>query len=197
MPLSDPHVQALHEATRGHPLLLKLSLGLLREGEPVDTVVGQLANGRSAEALFVRIWKRLDDDARTLLMALAVHRSTCYTDAWQAHRPMLDRLIGAELASLGANGGVSVTPHVRELALTHAPADMLPVLHLRAAHLHEVRGEFTVAAWHYAQAGNPHKQFGYGSTIASPRPTRGTPPQPMKSSAASSSATWLMMLGAC
>ncbi len=152
--LNAAECAALHDVTRGHPLLLKLSAMLMREGEPTETIARQLLGERSVEAVFARVWKRLSNDERAFLMALSVFRAPSPADAWQTHAHVLARLIEAELVH-AHDGGVTVTPHIRELVHARIDADALPALHLHAAAIRESRGEFTPAAHHYVQASQP------------------------------------------
>lgn len=153
--LSDSQGIALHQATRGRPLLIKLFMALLRDGDPADDVLRVLAGERSAEALFARMWKKLSDDERALLMALAVFQTPAPADAWVEQQSLMSRLIGMELAQRDEQGGILVAPHMRELIANRIPPEVLPALHVRAANIREARGEFTSAARHYLQAGEP------------------------------------------
>lgn len=153
--VSEAEAEALHTAARGHPMLIKLGAMLMREGEQVGSVVRQLHDARSAQALFVRVWKRLRDDERAVLMALSVFRSPAPMDAWQKHAAVLDRLMRADLAQMDERGGVSIAAQVRDFVCEHIAPDALPALHLNAASVREARGEYTAAAYHYVQAGQP------------------------------------------
>lgn len=153
--LDNTQCAALHEATRGRPLLIKLFMSLLRDGEPVDDVLRVLAGERSAEALFARMWKKLHDDERTLLMQLAVFLTPAPADAWDKQHQRIARLIDMELAQRDEQGGLQAAPHMRELIANRIPSEVMPALHLRAAGIREARGEFTSAARHYLNAGAP------------------------------------------
>jgi tetratricopeptide (TPR) repeat protein len=155
--LTDAQGDALHAATRGRPLLIKLFMALLRDGEPADEVLRawRVTGERSAEALFARMWKKLGDDERAILMALAVFQAPAPADAWGDQTAILSRLVGMELAQHDAQGGVMAAPHMRELIVNRIPPEALPALHLRAAHIREARGEWTSAARHYLLAGEP------------------------------------------
>ncbi len=153
--VSDAQGATLHAATRGHPLLIKLSALLMREGEPTESVVSQLNGERSAQALFARVWKRLSDDECTMLMALSVFRSPAPVDAWRAHSAVLERLLRVDLVQVDGQGGISVAAQVRDFVCERITSDALPALHLHAAVVREARGEYTAAAYHYVQAGQP------------------------------------------
>lgn len=153
--LSDAQCAALHEATRGRPLLIKLFMALLRDGEPADDVLRVLAGERSAEALFARMWKKLNDDERALLMQLAAFQTPAPADAFGEQQQRITRLIGMELAQRDEVGGIHVAQHMIELIANRIPPEVLPALHLRAANIREARGEFTSASRHYLLAGEP------------------------------------------
>ena len=153
--LSDAQCDALHQATRGRPLLIKLFMALLRDGEPADDVLRVLAGERSAEALFARMWKKLSDEQRALLMAIAVFQTPAPADAWGSQHTIVSRLAGMELLQQDLHGGIQTAPHMRELISNRIPIEVLPALHLRAAAVREARGEFISAARHYLLAGEP------------------------------------------
>lgn len=153
--LSDAQCNALHEATRGRPLLIKLFMALLRDGEPANDVLRVLAGERSAEALFARMWKRLNDDERALLMQVAIFQTPAPADAWDNQHPRIIRLINMELVQRDEQDGLQVAPHMRALIANRIPSEVLPALQLRAASIREARGEFTSATRHYLLAGEP------------------------------------------
>ncbi len=153
--LGDAQCNALHETTRGRPLLIKLFMALLRDGEPADDVLRVLAGERSAEALFARMWKRLNDDERALLMQFAIFQTPAPADAWGSQHPRIIRLVGMELVQCDEQDGLQVAPHMRALIANRIPSEVLPALQLRAASIREARGEFTSATRHYLLAGEP------------------------------------------
>lgn len=152
---SHPHAQQLHRIARGNPALLKLCAMLQKSGEPIETIMQQLESGRSIEALFNRIWKRLSDAERGLLMALAVYRAAAPPTAWQDQASIIDTLIQRDLLNLDTHDGLAVMPQLREFVLQRVPADAQPALQHLAADTRALHGEYTEAAYHYVQAGQP------------------------------------------
>jgi len=158
--LTPADIQQLHEITRGMPALLKLSALLMHSGETVSSIVQQLQEGRSVEALFNRIWKRLSDSERSLLMALAIFRSAAPSDAWPDQHTLIESLVARDLIQIDTQGGIAVLSHVREFVAQRIPADVYPSLHQLAASIREARGEYTEAAYHYLQADHPALAIG-------------------------------------
>ena len=155
VPLSFADAQHIHHITRGNPALLKLCVILKKSGESSADVIEQLESGRSLETLFSRIWKRLSDDERGVLMTLATLRTAAPRDAWAAQHSLIDKLIQRELVQLDLHDGIVVMPQLREFVLQRVPVDVRPALHQFGADIREARGEYTEAAHHYVQAGQP------------------------------------------
>jgi hypothetical protein len=147
--------QQLLQATRGNPALITLFISLWQTGEPATTVLGQLGNTPSVEFLLARLWKRLAEEERTLLMALAVFRSAAPQDAWPAQQVVLEHLLARALVTLDGQGGVAVVSYLRELILERTPIEQKTTFHLAAAHIRAARGEYTAAAYHYLSARQP------------------------------------------
>jgi tetratricopeptide (TPR) repeat protein len=153
--LNTSELARLRNATRGNPALIRLFVTLRRAGEPTAEVLSQFAGTLSAEALLNRIWRRLDDDERTLLMALSIFRSPSPSDAWSNRQASLAKLIARELVHVDERGGVAVAPHVREFVYRRTPPDLRTQLHLAAAGVRESHGEYTAAAYHYVEGRRP------------------------------------------
>jgi tetratricopeptide (TPR) repeat protein len=121
----------------------------------LSDALGALAAAPSAEVLLNRLWKRMPREQRQLLGALAVFDGPAPRDAWTDYASDIDALQQRELLVADDRGGVSVPEAARAFALQRLPAETLAELHLDAAQVREVRGEFTAAARHYLEAGQP------------------------------------------
>jgi tetratricopeptide (TPR) repeat protein len=153
--LSASEMQTLHTITRGLPLLMKLFADLRQTGESTAELLRYLDGERSAEALFGRIWKKLGSDERNLLMALSVLRGPTPASLWANAGESLHRLQARELVLPGPQDTLSIASQVQAFVLPHIPADVRPLMHARAAELRESLGEYTAAAFHWVQAGQP------------------------------------------
>lgn len=153
--LSSHELTQLRSETRGNPALIKLFITLTRAGERPAEVLTQLAGAVSIEALLNRIWRRMDEDERALLMALSVFRSPAPSDAWWHQQAALLKLMARELVQADALGGLSVAPAVRDFVQRRLPAEVKTRLHLAAAEIREAHGEYTAAAYHYIQGRQP------------------------------------------
>jgi tetratricopeptide (TPR) repeat protein len=155
--LAEGELEPLRAATRGNPAMLALLATLRREGESLPAVMQNLAGAPSMQALLNRIWRRLDGDERALLMTLSVFRGTAPADVWIEWHAVLDRLAGRNLIEDDGCGGLVLPPHVREFMLRRMPPEAAPELHRQAADIHEARGNYTEAAHHYVEAGQPQR----------------------------------------
>jgi tetratricopeptide (TPR) repeat protein len=153
--LTPNELTQLRSATRGNPALIKLFIILTRAGERPADVLAQLAGAVSVEALLNRIWRRMDEDERSLLMALSVFRSPSPSDAWWHQQAALLKLMAREMVQADALGGIVVAPAVRDFVQRRLAADVKVHLHLSAAEIREAHGEYTAAAYHYIQGRKP------------------------------------------
>ena len=153
--LTSLELQSLHTITRGLPLLIKLFADLRHTGETTPDLLRYLDGERSAEALFGRIWKRLSDTERNTLMMLAIFRGPTPAHAWANAQETLNHLIARELVLRHPHDTLSITSQMQPFVQRRIPADAQPGLHTRAAELRESLGEYTAAAFHLVQAGQP------------------------------------------
>lgn len=146
---------ALITATRGHPALLRLLAAMARSGDDLHGALADLGRMPSFEALFQRIWRQLSDAERALALQLAVFRRPAPLDAFRDERATLDLLRERGLLADEDPATVALTPHLRRLFLKRAPAEILPLLHARAADTCAARAESTRAAEHALAANQP------------------------------------------
>lgn len=153
--LSDGEMHTLHTATRGNAAMLTLFAALVQSGESPATALHQIEVSPSLAVLMRRVWLRLNDDERSTLASLAVHRASAPATAWRDQRDVIQRLIDRDLIHENQAGGLSLPAWVRDHALAQTPADTRIALHRQAAQQYEMYGEPTPAAWHYLQARQP------------------------------------------
>lgn len=151
--LSGRQVVRVREATDGLPRLVELVIALLRDGDDFDEIV-RLHLRADARPLFHRLWRRLGRRERELLIALSVFRGPAPGDAWPHHDAACRSLQQRRLLFL-AEGEVTAMPFYRRLVYEELRAEQREAAHAQAAALRAARGEFTTAAYHYGQAGEP------------------------------------------
>ena len=152
--LSAREVEQVCRATGGLPRLLELVIALVRDGDDLDEIV-RLHLRADARPLFNRLWRRLDRPERELLIALSVFRSAIPAGAWPAHAAAMRSLCDRRLAQLTDAGEVLPLPFFRRLVYEELRPEQRETTHAGAARLRTARGEFTAAAYHYVQAGDP------------------------------------------
>lgn len=153
--LSAEQRQQLLTHTRGTPALIVIFAALLRNGDAVSSALQALAKTPSLEGLFNRMWRRFNQDERDLLMQLAVFRHAAPQDVWQEQSALLDRLAQAGIIHEAGQGGIQVLPHLKPLIYESIPAELRPLLHLRAREIKEVRAEHLAAIYHACEGGQP------------------------------------------
>jgi len=146
--LDDASRQLLLERTRGNPALLTLVLTLYEMCGEIDEGLQSLAGAPSVEGLLARIWRRLSNSERHLLMKLAAFRSPSPSDAWADDGLTLESLLQRELVQVDNHGGVQVAPYLRHLIYDRVSADLRPTYHLQASGVREARGEYLAAMYH-------------------------------------------------
>ncbi len=158
--LTAGDLQRLTGATRGLPALVQLFSLLHRLGEPVELALRQLDEGLSTDALFQRVWSRLEDEDRHRLMQLGVYEGVAPwddpDDKPDAEASSLSLLMRSGLVELGADGA-TVVAFARPAIARRTPPALRPALHTQAAVALEQRGEYTAAARHYLLAHQPFK----------------------------------------
>lgn len=150
----------LQNYTGGNPRLLQLCVTLYEPGKPLAAIVKDMPQTLALQSLFDRIWQRLSSQARHLLLSLAVFRSPAPDDAWLNASDSLQQLVEQQIVRQDAQGGVALLPVIRDLIYDdrqRLPAESREQAHLAAALIRATRGEYTAAAHHYSQAGEPEK----------------------------------------
>lgn len=155
--LAPEELAQLHRHTGGAPHLIELFITLQQSGEPLETLLQQLAAAPTLEALLGRVLQRLSDVERGLLMELAVMQAPTPTEIWRDGKTAgaLRLLVERHLVQSDDYGRVWLLPAYRQLVLDALPAEKLAALHARAAAIFAERGQITVAAYHYARASQP------------------------------------------
>ena len=155
--LSHDETQQLHRYTAGNPRLALLCLALHKSGELLIDRLNLVAQTPGLAALFHRLWQRLEPGERQLLQRLAVFRSPAPSTSWPELQPYLQSIVERRLAWSDGQGGVELLPVFRSHIYEELLPDLREQLHLDAAELRTMHGQYTAAAYHYWRSNRPAK----------------------------------------
>lgn len=153
--LSTKTRQQLLQVTAGNPALLTLIAALQAEEEEIVIVLTMLQKSPSYEAVFQRLWRRLQEDERLLLSQIAIFRTGFPADSFPAAQTTLQRLLERQLLTQDADTKLHLLSHIQPFVMERTALEIRSELHLRAALLLEARGEIIEAVHHYVQARRP------------------------------------------
>lgn len=152
-------VERLHVYTDGNARMMWLCAALCQPGqETLTAVLDSLPQTAVFQTLFARLWQALSGAERSALQRLAVFRSPAPEDAFADQTAVFDTLSARHLLQQDGQGAVALLPVIRDLLLAdhaHLPAATREQAHLAAAAIRAERGEYTAAAYHFAQGGEP------------------------------------------
>ena len=144
-------------ATHGNPALLKLfaSLHRIRGGIDFEETLRLLGRTPSTEFLFHRIWRRLPEEERAILMQLAAFQEAAPVESLERHKLALHQVMKLDLVRETVLGRVEIVPHIATLTYEQISLDIRPALHLQVAQTHEHRGNYASALRHFVLGGQP------------------------------------------
>jgi tetratricopeptide (TPR) repeat protein/nucleoside-triphosphatase THEP1 len=153
---ADPALQAqadaLQRVTRGLPVLVRLWASLYASGDSMDDVLTRATTIASVGLLVHRIWQRLDETERALLLRLAVMRERVPSRHWMTQAASLKTLIKRGLVEQDASETVALLPHLRVAIQQFMSEPVLHLCHLDAPEAMEALGDYLEAVHHYSQA---------------------------------------------
>ncbi|MFO7663088.1 MAG: AAA family ATPase [Chloroflexota bacterium] len=158
-PLPAAEVRRVREVTGGLPRLVWLVVALLRSGEELDAMT-QLPLRGDATPLFHRLWRRLDMDEKELLMALSTFRRAAPDDLWASHKMAGNSLKERRLLEPGGPGEIALQPFFQRLVYQELRPEQREKFHHYAGRVRAERGDYTAAAYHLVQAGEPELAVG-------------------------------------
>lgn len=149
----------LHHVTGGAPHLIELFVTLHQTGDPLDSLLQQLAAAPTLPALLGRVFQRLSDAERGLLLELAVMQAPAPAAVWQQSKAAgaLHLLLERHLVQSDGYGRIWLLPVYRQPIYDSLPAEKLVDLHERAAAIFAAHGQTTIAAYHHVHAGAPER----------------------------------------
>ncbi len=147
-------LEQLTKQTRGNPRLLKLYLALHHSGEPLTEALVKLKHAPSLETLLQRIWPRLPEAERDILLELAVYRRPAPIDVWPEPQQQvaLQQLLHRQLIQHDGKGGIMLFAAYRRALYGQLTPEDREVLHAQAAQVRAFHQEITAAAYHWTQA---------------------------------------------
>lgn len=156
IPLLLPNqLEKLLDRTQGNPALVTLLVALHQSGEELATVLDSFTNAPSLEAIFLRIWRRLNPPQRSLLQQLSIFRNPSPIDAWVSQHAELNILRTCGLIEVDAVGGVRPLSHIHRLIYERTSAEDRLRFHAIAAEVRSARGEVASAVYHHIEARQP------------------------------------------
>jgi tetratricopeptide (TPR) repeat protein len=147
--LSEDEARQLYHYTSGNPRLIMLCLLLQQSGETVAEYLPVLERTPGMAAIMVRLWQRLDSAERQLLQRISVFRTPAPVDGWATDQACLTRLVERRLAYLDGQGGVALLPALGQHIYHELSPDLRERLHLEAAEMRLIYGQYSSAAYHY------------------------------------------------
>lgn len=153
--LADQEAEHLHAYTAGNPRLLTLILALQHESEDVESI---MAGSGAAPALLPalqRLWRRLTPEERRVLQRLSVYQG--YTPEDIIEPAALESLARLRLIERDGEGGVTLLPALAPIVHDDLSPELREKLHSEAAIVRLERGEYTAAAYHFAQSAQEHR----------------------------------------
>jgi tetratricopeptide (TPR) repeat protein len=142
--------KAAHTATGGNPRLL----GLLRCNTNIAEALTQLPARPSLAVLVAQALSRLPADHQHILKTLCVFGRPAPLDVFEPHQAMVKQLAAQGWLELREPHSVGLPAVVGKLMAKSLAPQQHEQLHCFAAQTYAARGEVTLAADHYVQAGH-------------------------------------------
>ncbi|NJN00055.1 MAG: tetratricopeptide repeat protein [Phormidesmis sp. RL_2_1] len=100
---------------------------------------------------------KIDDLERTILLQMSVYRRPIPADLWSEppEQATLMRLTERQLVQHNRQGTVTLLPSYRQILYDTVPMEVKEALHIDAATVRALRGEFTAAAYHLTKSSRP------------------------------------------
>ena len=152
---TDAQARDAHGATQGNPAMLGLFASLYRLLSDAELAIAQLGAAGSYDALFQRIWRRLNEDEKLLLMHAAIFEGQAHLVVPAAQAASLNHLKQLGLLVATPNDGLHIIRHIRRAMRDRTPAETTSELALLAGHACERHGQVVPAMRHYCAAGQP------------------------------------------
>lgn len=153
--LAPSEIERLFQYTNGNPQLLRLALLILERGQSIEALLTSLPGAPAIQPIWQQIRQRLPQEAMRILQQLAVFRRSVPADHWKKEQRELEQLLAQGLILADGHGGVELLPALRHMIVQQVEPELRTTLHLNAASLYASLGDYTEAAYHYWQGGQP------------------------------------------
>jgi tetratricopeptide (TPR) repeat protein len=139
--------------------LIELFVTLHQTGDALELLLQQVAAAPTLPALLDRVFQRLINAERGLLLELAVMQAPAPAAVWQQSKAAgaLHLLLERHLVQSDGYGRVWLPPVYRQPICDLLTTDELAALHERAAAIFAAHGQYTLAAYHEVHAGQPER----------------------------------------
>ncbi|NOK60956.1 MAG: hypothetical protein GFH27_549289n62 [Chloroflexi bacterium AL-W] len=151
--LTADDADRLYTFTAGNSRLLTLCLALCADGETISHILDTLATAPGLLPIFDRLWRRLKTEERRLMQRLAIFRSATPQSVWESST--LDALTTLRVVEHDMAGGVMLLPILRQAVYQDMSVELRQKLHHEAVSIRLDGGEYTAAAYHLWQGGQP------------------------------------------
>lgn len=139
----------LFHFTNGNPRLLDLVVALLRNKTSLEDLFTTFGDMPELTALLYRLWPRLSAEERRCLQLLSVFRGVVPDEPWQNEPGVLEQLRRMRLIRHDGIGGNTLLPALKTVIYRELTTELREELHIRAAQIRSVYGEYTAAAYHF------------------------------------------------
>lgn len=142
--------------TGGIPRILNLIPILHKYENSLQSTLESLNQSSLAEGLFNRVWSKISAEEQLFMSKLAVYDHASPSEIWPP--ALINKFLENRLVNTDTQGGVYLIPFWRKQIYfdrSKLPVDNRERFHLEAATTCSTRGEYTEAARHLINAGEP------------------------------------------
>ena len=148
-------IKKLYKLTKGNPLLLRLVAILFQQGTSISDSLEQLTSSVTLDWFWQNLRQRLIEAELVILREISVFQGNAPRDGWRRHSKLIDQMISRGILEETSIQAIGLHPALRRLIYDQIPQVLKTELHLGAAHILAERSHFTLAAYHFIEAGRP------------------------------------------
>lgn len=152
---SPDEYAALWDYTQGNAQALKLVGMLYHSGETPEAMLARLAASPLVSTFSERLQQSLSAPEQRMIRELAVFRRPVPSQHWPAAGALLDALVERQIVQRDSRDAIWLWPLLKDAAYRQMSPAEKAASHRAAAGVRTQGGEYTAAAYHYAQGGAP------------------------------------------